>query len=163
YRRGIALFTGVGKFDALHGRDLGRALMDGLPNAPGGVSFLNDADAFLLGEWLHGAAAGADRCVGITLGTGVGSAFAAGGSIRLEGPGVPPEGRVDLLTIGGRPLEDVVSRRAIRAAYRAHGGVREDDRDGGAAEGPDVVDIAARARAGEPLAQAVLRTAFEAL
>lgn len=149
YRRGIALFSGVGKFDDLYGADLRAALTEGLAARPGSVSFLNDADAFLLGEWLCGAASGVRRCVGITLGTGVGSAFAVDGEIREDGPGVPPEGRVDLLTVSGRPLEDVVSRRAIRAAYGP-----------GA---PDVAEIAGRARAGEPAAARVLTVAFGAL
>ncbi|MFG1811659.1 ROK family protein [Streptomyces sp. NPDC049040] len=165
YEGGIALYTGVGKFDALHGTDLRAALMEGLPQRPGSVSFLNDADAFLVGEWLSGAAAGSSRCAGITLGTGVGSAFLADGTLREEGPGVPPEGRVDLLEIAGRPLEDVVSRRALRAAYlRLAGQDRAAPASGANAAGPPDVDgIAALAAGGDPLAQSVLRTAFEAL
>ena len=40
----------------------------------GGVSgtFLHDADAFLLGELIHGAARGFQICGGVTLGTGLG-------------------------------------------------------------------------------------------
>lgn len=111
--------------------------------------FLNDAHAFLLGEWRAGAARGERRCAGITLGTGVGSAFTVDGEIRRDGPGVPPQGRVDLLKWAGAPLEDTVSRRAVLARYG--------DPDA------DVRDVAARARDGDRRARRVLDEAFTAL
>ena len=84
---------------------------------PAAVAFINDADAFTLGEWLNGAATGAARCAGITLGTGVGSGWVADGRIVDTGPDVPPGGRAHRLLVDGAPLEDVMSRRAIRRAY----------------------------------------------
>ena len=153
YEKGVAFFAGVGKFESLYGTDVGRALRTGLPGPAGSVKFLNDADAFLLGEWLFGAAAGHDPCVGITLGTGVGSAFLSGGVVREAGPGVPAEGRVDLLQIDGQPLEDVVSTRAIERSYRRLGGVTPQ----GAAQ------VASLAHSGDRLAAEVLLSAFEAL
>ncbi|MFC7303515.1 ROK family protein [Streptomyces monticola] len=149
YERGVGRFAGVGKFDALNGVDLRAALLGRLPQRPRDAVFLNDADAFLYGEWRAGAARGHGRCAGLTLGTGVGSAFLADGRIRDEGPGVPPEGRADLLRIDGRPLEESVSRRAIRDRYG--------DPDA------DVHDIAARARAGDARARRVLDEAFTGL
>ncbi|MEU6516010.1 ROK family protein [Streptomyces sp. NPDC046978] len=149
YARGIALFAGVGKFDALYGVDVGAALRGGLWRHPADVVFLNDAHAFLAGEWSAGAARGHRRAVGITLGTGVGSAFLADGRICEDGPGVPPGGRMDLTEVGDEPLEDVVSRRAILLRY-----------------GDPVLDvhnIAERARAGEGRARRVLGTAFSTL
>ncbi len=146
YARGIALFEDVGKFDNLRGADLGSALCEGIRPRPASVSFLNDADAFLLGEWLHGAATGYARCAAITLGTGIGSSFLADGETVNQGPDVPPEGRAHHLRIAERPLEDVVSRRAIRAAYRVSTG------DAAA----DVREIAERARGGERAARAVI-------
>ena len=153
YERGIGLFADVGKFEALCGVDVREALAAGLPGPPGSVTFLNDADAFLWGEWLFGAAAGHDRCVAITLGTGIGSAFIADGELRHDGPGVPPEGRVDLLRIAGLALEDVVSARAIEKAYRERTGVVPES----------TAYIAGRARAGDGAAAAVLRSSFEQL
>jgi glucokinase len=151
YARGIALFEGVGKFEALRGLDVGAALAARIGAA--GFAFLNDADAFALGEWAYGAAHGTRRCVGVTLGTGVGSGWIVAGRAVAEGPCVPPDGKAHRLTVGGEPLEDRMSRRAIRAAYRASGG------DPGA----DVADIAAAARAGDAAATAVLRAALGAL
>ena len=146
YDAGIGRFTGVGKFDALHGVDVRAGLVGRLD--AGAVVFGNDADAFGVGEFLAGAAAGCARAVCLTLGTGVGSAWLADGVPVDDGPLVPPEGRVHLLTVHGAPLEDAVSRRAIRAAYGA---------------GVDVAVIAERARAGEEHAAAVLHHAFTTL
>jgi glucokinase len=148
YQHGIGLFEGVGKFTALRGVDVGDALRTRLR---GPVAFLNDADAFLLGEWAAGAAVGAHRCVGITLGTGVGSAWLVDGAV--VDPGVPPGGRIHRLSIGSQPLEDVVSRRAIRRAFAAAGG----DPDA------DVRDIAEQARTGSVMARRVLDGAMTAL
>ena len=152
YRQGVALFTGVGKFDSLYGMNLGAALAPRLPGPAGHLRFLNDAHAFLRGEWLFGAAAGHDRCAAITLGTGIGSAFLLHGQIQHDGPAVPPQGRVDLLRINGRPLEEVVSSRATTGAYRRRG----------AATVTGVAEIASRAT-NDPIAADVLHTAFERL
>lgn len=148
YERGIGQFQGVGKFAALRGVDLGAALRDGVR---GGVEFVNDADAFTLGEWAAGAAQGVRRCVGLTLGTGVGSGWLVDG--HVVDPVLPPGGRLHRLDIAGVPLEDVVSRRAIRRAFADAGG----DRD------LDVQDIAAQARVGPGAARRVLEDAMLAL
>ncbi len=153
YPRGIARFEGVGKFEALFGLDVGAALRGSIAPPPESVAFVNDADAFILGEWLVGAARGTRRCVGLTLGTGVGSGWIADGSIVSAGPAVPPGGRAHRITLDGRPLEDVMSRRAIRAAYAA----ATDDAQA------DVREIAGRARAGDAVAIEVLRVATSGL
>jgi glucokinase len=153
YERGIGLFAGVGKFEALYGTDVGKALMAGLPGPPGCVAFLNDAEAFAWGERLFGAAADCERCVFLTLGTGIGSAFLSGETIRRSGPGVPPEGRVDLLQIAGRPLEETVSTRAMEHEYARRTGTAP---RGGA-------KVASLARAGDAAATTVLTSAFRSL
>lgn len=151
YAKGIARYRGVGKFDALDGTDLGALLQAGLPYCTG-TAFLNDAEAFLRGEWAEGAGRGHARVVGITLGTGVGSAFLLDGRAVTDGPDVPLEGRADLLTHDGRPLEDRVSRRALIAAYRRASGRHL-----------DVREIAAEARSGDVAASRVLDDAFAVL
>lgn len=155
YARGIGRFSGVAKFEALFEVDLCCALLDGLADAADRITFLNDADAFVLGEWAAGAASGHERVAGITLGTGIGSAFADAGAFVDSGPSVPPEGRVDLLSIDGRPLEETVSRRAILGRYAAL--------SANADPASDVHEVAERARAGEPAAQRVLDEALTAL
>lgn len=157
YERGVARFRGVGKFDTLYGVDLGTALRERMTVRPATVSFINDANAFLLGEWIAGAATGHDRAVGITLGTGIGSAFLDHGTLVEDDPRVPPEGRMHLLSHAGRPLEETVSRRAIRARYRRLRGPDSPD------ETVDVRDIAQRARDGDATATAVIAESFSAL
>ncbi|MGA9670895.1 MAG: ROK family protein [Terracidiphilus sp.] len=87
------------------------------------VCSLNDADAFLLGEIGAGAARGVVRAVGLTLGTGIGSAFAVDGHVVTEGPGVPLDGEIWNLPYEGGIVEDSVSTRAIQAYYRKRTGV----------------------------------------
>ncbi|MFE0417936.1 ROK family protein [Streptomyces tendae] len=156
YAAGVALFQGVGKFDSLYGTDVGAALRARIRPAPAALRFVNDADAFGIGEHTGGAAAGHARAVCLTLGSGVGSAFLVDGMPVNDGPLVPPEGSAHRLVLDGRPLEETVSRRAIRAAYaRAQDGDPDDV--------PDVRGIAARARAGDAPAGTVLAHAFRAL
>ncbi|PZS20633.1 MAG: ROK family protein [Pseudonocardiales bacterium] len=153
YAQGIALFHGVGKFESLRGLDLRAMLSARLPARTRQIVFLNDADAFALGEWAYGAASGYRRCLGLTLGTGVGTGWIVDGRIVSSGPGIPPGGRAYRLEVGGAPLEETVSRRAIRRAYWAAAG------DAGA----DVREIAGWARDGAPAARRVLRRSMRAL
>ena len=152
--RGIGLYRAVGKFDSLNGVDVRTPVAQGLGLAPDRLVFVPDAQAFLRGEWVAGAAAGHERAAGITLGTGVGSAWLADGELVAAGKLVPPEGRADLLEYQGRPLEDTISRRAILAAYAAAGG---------STDGIDVQDVFERARQGEETAKGVIDTAVTAL
>ncbi|HWH23322.1 MAG TPA: ROK family protein, partial [Candidatus Limnocylindria bacterium] len=140
YAAGVSRIRGVAKLDALYGTDLRAVLAGALAVAPPEVRFINDADAFLLGEAWRGAARGAARAMAITLGTGLGSAFLIDGRIVDRGAGVPPEGRLDLVAFRGGPVEERISARALR---RAHA-VLAPDRPAA-----DVADIAARARGGE--------------
>jgi len=151
YAAGLAWYEGVGKFEDLCGLDLRGALLAGLGSRARSITFLNDAWAFVLGEHRSGAAVGADRVLGLTLGTGVGSGFLVGGRIVRDGSRVPPEGRADLLTIDDSPLEDTCSRRAIIAHYGAVTG---------SPTSLDVEQICALARAGQPAARQVLDSAF---
>jgi glucokinase len=151
YERGIARFTGVAKFDSLNGIDLRIALTEAMPKRPGSISFINDASAYLVGEWLAGAARGTNSSAILTLGTGIGSAFLRHGKVVDRGREVPPNGEVHLLKHAGRPLEDWVSRRAIRRSFA--------DLAGGPDE-RDVREIADLARGGNPIAAKVIEDAF---
>ncbi|MGB8259313.1 MAG: ROK family protein [Terracidiphilus sp.] len=114
------------KLPYLYGFDLRAALAAHFGWEPARIRFLNDAQAFLLGEIGAGAARGAGRAVGITLGTGIGSAFAVGGRIVTSGPGVAPGGEIWNLPFAVGIVEDAVSSRSIRKAYELRTGqVRE--------------------------------------
>ncbi len=105
------------KMPYLYGVSLRDALAQQFGWQPGQVRFLNDAAAHLLGEIGAGAARGVHRAVSITLGTGVGSAFAVDGRIVTHGPGVPAGGEIWNLPYEGHIVEDFISTRAIQQNY----------------------------------------------
>ena len=76
--------------------------------------FIHDANAFLLGELLHGAGRGFQRVGGITLGTGLGAALVINGELQIKFPGSPAE-QVSLWNQPYRDgiVEDYVSARAL--------------------------------------------------
>jgi glucokinase len=131
------------KLTALYGKNLRQALALRFAWDPAQFCFLNDACAFLLGEVAAGSAKGAVRAVGLTLGTGIGSAFAVDGVSVTEGIGVPPEGEIWNFPYRGVTVEDLISTRAIKAEFEARAG-----------RSLEVVEIAALAP-GDPDARAV--------
>lgn len=110
------------KLPYLYGVNLREALAARFEFGPAHVRFLNDAAAYLLGEISAGAAKGVGRVVGITLGTGIGSAFAVDSHIVRSGPGVPDGGEIWNYPYEGGILEDRISTRAIQAAYKQRTG-----------------------------------------
>jgi glucokinase len=146
YETGIAWYRGVEKFDSLYGHDLGKSLRDLLDLDR--VVFVNDAEAFAVGEWTAGTLQGLDRCAGVTIGTGIGTAFLLNGRVVRTGDTVPPGGELYRTTYRGKPLEDWISARAILAAY---------------GEAPGVKEVADAARAGDTRAHQVLLDAFTVL
>jgi glucokinase len=155
--RGVGLFRGMGKFESLHGVDVAAGLRARIRPAPARLCFLNDADAFALGEYHDGAATGHERALCLTLGTGVGSAFLVEGHPVTQGHDVPPEGRVHRLTVDGVPLEEVVSRQAIRDRYARTAALPREH------AAPDVREIMAAARAGDAAACDAVEHCFGAL
>ena len=147
YANGVCLLTH--KLEPLHGVDLKRALAGALRSTPASITFVNDADAFLLGEAWAGAARGHRRAAGVTLGTGLGSAFLEDGRIVDTGPRVPFEGSLHLVAYRGRPAEETVSGAAL---LRSYGDPRL-----------DVRDVAIRARNGDRNARRVFDELASAL
>jgi glucokinase len=117
------------KFQHLYGIDLRQGLCRRLRCAPEQIHFLNDAAAFLIGEIHRGAAVDVDRVVGITLGTGVGSAFAVQGEIVVSGRGVPPGGEIWNLPYDTATVENFLSSFAIQRLYEHETGVRAEVRE----------------------------------
>jgi glucokinase len=105
------------KLQYLYGKKLGEALAQRFGWTPDRVSFLNDAASYVLGEVGAGSLKGAKRAAGLTLGTGVGSAFAIGGHCVQHGEGVPPGGEIWDFPYKGGIVEDLISTRALKAAY----------------------------------------------
>lgn len=153
YATGVAHYRDVGKFESLAGVHVGTELMGRIKPHPSCVRFIADAMAFTLGECHFGAVRGHRRVVGITLGTGVGTGFVADGHLVTDGPDVPEQGRADLLSIDGKPLENTVFTRAISAAYTSRTGHRV----------AGIAEIVRDTRSGDPAAAHVLDAAFRAL
>ena len=110
------------KLAYLYGFDLRGALAQHFGWAPLKVHFLNDAAAYLRGEIADGAGHGVGRVVGITLGTGVGSAFGVDGHLVREGRGVPGGGEIWNVPYLGGIVEDQISTRAIQKSYHQRTG-----------------------------------------
>ncbi|RYF89238.1 MAG: ROK family protein, partial [Chitinophagaceae bacterium] len=79
YAKGISQMLGMGKFDSLYGLDVGELILSGLGLLARTTVFVNDASCFLQGELSHGPASAYRKVLGITLGTGFGSAIGIGG------------------------------------------------------------------------------------
>lgn len=127
YANGISLVRH--KYASLYGRNLKLDFARSFEIPEERIVFLNDAEAFLLGECHAGAAKLLNKCIGITLGTGIGSAFAIDGKIIETGEGVPAGGEVYCLPWKGRTVEDSVSSRAIQARYEEITGRKSSVRD----------------------------------
>lgn len=74
YKKGISLMKGTKKYDSLYGLNVLEILAQELGVPEENILFRNDAESFLHGELASGAVAGEKRALGITLGTGLGSA-----------------------------------------------------------------------------------------
>ncbi|MEO1064761.1 MAG: ROK family protein [Actinomycetota bacterium] len=143
YDAGVCLIRGLAKLDELYGVDLRRELTDRLdPAARAPMRFLNDADAAGLGEWWLGAGGRADRCLFVSLGTGLGSAFVVRGELLATGPAVPRNGRLGAVAFDGVIADDRLSTRGLMARVTGGGDPRK---------------VAARARAGEEEAATAYR------
>jgi glucokinase len=121
YAAGICLIEGVEKYGAIYGvnmRDAFRARLD-LGDLP--ILFRNDAEAAVVGEARYGAGRDYGRLIGVTLGTGCGSAFLVEGSPMTSGPGVPPNGWLYPELFRGLRADDVFSRRGLEARLRLAG------------------------------------------
>ncbi|MHA1833890.1 MAG: ROK family protein [Candidatus Baldrarchaeia archaeon] len=117
YKKGISWMKH--KFSSIYGLNLKTELISRLnlkKTLP--IQFENDAWVFLRGETWRGAARGYNRIVGLTIGTGLGSAFMVGDEIVTKGPGIPADAWIGGLPYGDGIVEDRVSRRGIIARYR---------------------------------------------
>lgn len=90
YENGVCLIKNMNKYDAIYGINIKEYLCDLLNLNPDAIVFRNDAESFLHGEVLYGAAKGYKKAIGITIGTGLGSAVSDNYVTRDVNLGVSP-------------------------------------------------------------------------
>lgn len=118
------------------------------------VAVLGDVQSHALGEARWGAARGAETCIVMAPGTGLGGGLIVGGRIVRGAHGFAGEigATPNTLAAGDGNLESVASGSGIEARYEARTGLRLSG-----------ADISARANAGEPEARATIENAGRAL
>jgi len=82
------------------------------------IQFELDSFLFLRGENWVGAAKNFNRVIGITLGTGLGSALMVNGEIVVDEKIIPPQGWIGGLKYGKGIVEDIISARWISHQYK---------------------------------------------
>ena len=116
YENGVCLLQGQDKYDSLYGVNLRRELARRLNFPPEEIHFLNDADAFAMGEMGFGEARGAARAMFICIGTGLGSGFGVDGRMAPAGtPGMPESGELYDVPFLDKRIDDYISRRGLMA------------------------------------------------
>jgi len=109
YENGICLIKGFDKYEALYNWNIRTELSQRLSIAGADILFRNDAEAFLDGELFCGAAIGYSHAVGITLGTGLGSATSHCGHTF--------DAELSILDYKGEKVEECVSTRGLLRNY----------------------------------------------
>jgi len=87
YESGVCLMKNVNKYDNLYGLNIRESLADRLQIESNRIQFKNDAEAYLTGEMKAGAGKGFNRSIGLTLGTGLGTAIYDNGVAKDLGLG----------------------------------------------------------------------------
>lgn len=116
YENGISLIHNLDKYEALYGLNIKQLLAAKLGITPMQIRMINDASAFLLGEVKAGAATNAERVIGLTLGTGLGSAFYDSGKII--------DGDLYCTQFKGGRAEDILCSRWFVNSYAEKRGAR---------------------------------------
>jgi len=119
YVKGICLIEGVPKFEKLYGTKVGEAISLALGlRTDQHVRFMNDAHSFGVGESRAGSAAGSNKSVSITLGTGFGSAFIENMVPLVSGDSVPELGYIYHITYKDGIADDYFSTRGFLRRYK---------------------------------------------
>jgi glucokinase len=90
YDKGISLIKGLDKYEALYKLNVKELLSKKLDIPAASILMMNDAACFLRGEVYYGSAKGYTDVIGITLGTGTGSAIHHNGITKDANLGPSP-------------------------------------------------------------------------
>ncbi len=80
YEKGISYIKGLEKYESLYGENVKELLAKELKLPIDSIKLKNDAGCFLQGEVFAGSARGFNRCIGLTIGTGIGTATSVDGT-----------------------------------------------------------------------------------
>lgn len=120
YVNGISYITNLNKYDALYGQDIAQLIRSQFKPVDLQIRFRNDAEAAIVGEGVAGSGQNYERVIGITLGTGIGSAFLVDGQPIVEGQGVPEHGWLYPQLFDGKQADDIFSTRGLLARFANH-------------------------------------------
>lgn len=109
YEKGISLIKGLAKYEQLYGLNVKELLAASLGITAADIRMVNDATAYLIGEHQLGSGKGAASVLGITLGTGLGSAWHMNGRLT--------DGDLYCFPFREGVAEDYVSTRWLLKAY----------------------------------------------
>ena len=121
YNWGISQIQGLEKYNALYGLDVGQLLRNRLNLPELSIRYRNDAEAAVVGEVRYGAGRNYRRVIGVTLGTGFGSAFIDDGNVITQRDGVPPNGWLYSFPANDARADDVFSTRGLLARFNSAG------------------------------------------
>ena len=121
YKSGVSWITGLEKYEAVYGLNIGEILRTRLGKSELNFRFRNDAEAAIVGEANFGAGQSCSRIIGLTLGTGFGSAFTIDGRVVTSGEGVPTDGWLYPLVVSDERADDVFSTRGLLKRFAAAG------------------------------------------
>lgn len=113
YDAGISYIKGTAKYEAIYGLNVKAAIQKKLSDINLPMHFRNDAEAAIVGEGVYGVGKGYSRIIGLTLGTGCGSAFLVDGVRQSSGAGVPENGWVYPILFDDEQADDVFSTRGL--------------------------------------------------
>ncbi|MHA6247025.1 ROK family protein [Pontibacter sp. CAU 1760] len=116
YENGISRIRNMNKYESIYGLNIREALAEKLNISGTAIRFRNDAESYLAGEVLSGAGKGYKKVLGITLGTGLGSAVCDEGITRDVNLGSS--------TFKDGIAEDYLSTRWFLKAYAERSGAQ---------------------------------------
>ena len=121
YETGVSRIQGVAKYETIYNVNVGDSIRQRLamPELP--IRFRNDAEAAIVGEGVFGAGKPFSRVIGVTLGTGCGSAFLVNGRSVTTGAGVPPNGWLYPIPFQGQQADAVFSIRGLMGRLQSAG------------------------------------------
>ncbi|WP_297766579.1 ROK family protein, partial [uncultured Muriicola sp.] len=102
-----------GKYEAIYGINLKELLLERV-STDYPITFRDDGESAIVGEALYGAGKPYERLLGVTLGTGIGSAYIIKGEPQYAGKGIPENLLYDCLWENKR-ADEVFSIRGLKS------------------------------------------------